>query len=60
MLPILLQPECEMCHGEPAAVAEEVRARIDEHYPDDQALGFTAGDLRGWFWVEVPPTTTAE
>jgi hypothetical protein len=23
-------------------------------YPDDRATGFAPGDLRGWFWVEVP------
>jgi hypothetical protein len=28
-------------------------SRINESYPDDQALGFAAGDLRGWFWVEI-------
>ena len=23
-------------------------------YPDDRAVGFAAGDLRGWYWVEAP------
>ena len=23
--------------------------------PEDEAVGFAEGDLRGWFWVEVPP-----
>jgi putative hemolysin len=53
LLPIRLQPECEICHGAPTAIAEELLARINESYPDDQATGFAAGDLRGWFWVEV-------
>jgi hypothetical protein len=53
LLPIRLQAECEICHGEPAAIAEEILARISESYPDDQAVGFKAGDLRGWFWVEI-------
>jgi hypothetical protein len=53
LLPIRLQPECEICHGVPTAIAEEILARIKESYPDDQATGFAAGDLRGWFWVEV-------
>jgi hypothetical protein len=53
LLPIRLQPECEICHGMPSAMAEEILAHIAESYPDDQALGFKAGDLRGWFWVEA-------
>ncbi len=60
LLPIRLQPECEMCHGQPDSMAEEVSARIAEHYPKDQAVGFTAGDLRGWFWVEVPAAQPGE
>lgn len=54
LLPIRLQPQCTMCHGPAAAIADEVRAAISASYPSDQATGFAAGDLRGWFWVEVP------
>jgi len=31
-----------------------VREQLSTHYPDDAATGYQAGDLRGWFWVEVP------
>jgi hypothetical protein len=31
-----------------------VRAELDELYPHDRAVGYRTGDLRGWFWVEVP------
>jgi hypothetical protein len=31
-----------------------VREELKERYPADQATGFKDGDLRGWFWVEVP------
>ena len=45
-------------------IDEGVMAAISEVYPDDQALGFVEGDLRGWFWVEAPPgepdTSTTE
>jgi len=27
-------------------------------YPMDQATGFKEGDLRGWFWIEVPPSAS--
>jgi hypothetical protein len=55
LLPIKLRAECEMCHGPVDGIDEGIMAAISEVYPDDQALGFIEGDLRGWFWVEAPP-----
>jgi hypothetical protein len=54
LLPIQLQAPCLMCHGPGDAIPPEVTAALAEHYPEDQATGFQEGDLRGWFWVEVP------
>jgi len=54
LLPIVLQPKCVTCHGPQDTLAEDVRTALAERYPNDQATGFQAGDLRGWFWVEVP------
>ena len=54
LLPIRLQAACLTCHGDAAAVAADVRAEIERWYPDDAAMGFAQGDLRGYFWVEVP------
>jgi hypothetical protein len=54
LLPIRLKPECVLCHGPKDQVLPEVREALATHYPDDQAMGFQAGDLRGWFWVTVP------
>jgi len=50
--PILVQPPCLTCHGE--SLAPAVAAKIAELYPDDRAIGFRPGDLRGAFWVEFP------
>lgn len=50
--PIIVQPLCLTCHG--SALAPEVAARISELYPEDRAVGFDAGDLRGVFWLEFP------
>lgn len=50
--PILLQPLCLTCHGE--VLAPDVATRIDELYPEDRAVGFNDGDLRGIFWVDFP------
>jgi len=53
-LPIKLQPQCLACHGDPAALPAEISAALHTLYPDDTATGFAVGDLRGWFWIEVP------
>ena len=55
LLPIRLKSECQMCHGPVESIDEEVLAAINEIYPDDRAVGFTEGDLRGWFWAVAPP-----
>jgi len=55
LLPIMMKPMCTMCHGEREAQDEALRSALSEHYPEDEAVGFSVGDLRGWFWVEVPP-----
>ena len=54
LLPIQTKAECGMCHGQREELADEVIAKLDEYYPDDEAVGFTEGDLRGWIWVEAP------
>lgn len=50
--PIVLGPLCTTCHGD--AIAPELAARIASLYPEDRAVGFQTGDLRGVFWVEMP------
>jgi hypothetical protein len=54
MMPIKLAAPCLACHGPAEGLDEDVRSAIAESYPDDEATGFAEGDLRGWFWVEVP------
>lgn len=54
MRPIRLVPFCVQCHGEPDAIDPEVRALLAERYPDDQAVGFHPGELRGDFSARVP------
>lgn len=52
--PIVLQELCTTCHGDREAMTPALRERIAEHYPDDAAVGFSPGDLRGAFSVRVP------
>jgi hypothetical protein len=54
LLPIRLAKNCETCHGPSGQIGPEIRQVLAEHYPADQATGFVEGELRGWFWVEVP------
>ena len=41
-------------HGADQDLDPAVKAAISARYPEDRATNFAAGDLRGWFWVEVP------
>lgn len=42
---------CTACHGK--TIAPEVTEAIDRAYPQDEARGFSVGDLRGAFSVEI-------
>ena len=53
-LPIRLGQACLVCHGPDNGISPGVRSVLKAKYPQDQATGYQAGDLRGWFWVEVP------
>lgn len=52
--PIRIVGPCLVCHGPAEDLDPAVRTALAERYPDDRATGFASGDLRGWFWVEVP------
>jgi hypothetical protein len=54
LLPIRLKTPCLMCHGPQESLAPGVAEALRADYPTDRATGFQEGDLRGWFWVEVP------
>lgn len=43
---------CLTCHGQ--QVSEELQQKIVAAYPADRATGFSEGELRGFFWAEVP------
>ena len=54
--PIAEQPMCASCHGPAEKVSPAVREALGGQYPRDRATGFSEGEIRGWFWVEVPKT----
>jgi hypothetical protein len=45
--PIVLQPMCVSCHGSPDQISPEVKAKLSELYPNDKAVGYQPGQLRG-------------
>lgn len=54
LFPIRLGEKCLTCHGLEEQLPEEVKSQLAALYPVDQAIGYREGDLRGWFWVDVP------
>jgi hypothetical protein len=52
--PISERRICGNCHGPAEDLAPGVRRELAERYPADRATGFKEGEIRGWFWVEVP------
>ncbi|HOY69796.1 MAG TPA: DUF3365 domain-containing protein [Methylotenera sp.] len=44
---IRAQPMCLQCHGQAQDIKPEIKQALDEHYPNDVATGYKAGDLRG-------------
>ncbi|RAL21224.1 hypothetical protein DL240_13915 [Lujinxingia litoralis] len=55
LAPIRIARPCLTCHGERESLAPDIARKLEDYYPRDQATGYAEGDLRGWFWVEVPP-----
>jgi hypothetical protein len=49
--PIFVEPLCVTCHG--SELAPDLKAKIEELYPGDQATGYRPGDFRGVFWAEL-------
>ncbi|NGP76554.1 DUF3365 domain-containing protein [Balneolaceae bacterium YR4-1] len=48
---------CLNCHGQPGTdISEQNLALINKLYTEDQATGFSIGDLRGIWSIEIPKT----
>jgi hypothetical protein len=45
--PILMQPMCLACHGNSEHISTDVKAKLSELYPNDKAINYQAGQLRG-------------
>jgi len=58
-VPIQTAPLCLVCHGRPGEIDAGVLKILRERYPDDNATGFSTGDLRGMVSVTVPLSAAA-
>jgi hypothetical protein len=51
---IAMQPGCVACHGTTEQISDPVKARLHEAYPHDQAIGYSAGQIRGAVSIKRP------
>ena len=51
--PLVIKTPCLNCHGDVESMQPELRSILEERYPDDQAVGYKEGDLRGAVSVTV-------
>jgi mono/diheme cytochrome c family protein len=49
MKPIMMQETCLACHG--PRIEPDIKAEIARTYPEDKAVGFNVGELRGAFSI---------
>ena len=52
--PMAEHETCATCHGPVERLTPAVQRLIAERYPNDRAVGFAQGEIRGWLWVEMP------
>lgn len=60
VFPIKLQATCMLCHGPEEMILDEVKAELAKYYPGDRAKGYQEGDLRGWFWIDMPASADTQ
>ncbi len=51
--PLTIHAVCLSCHGDPTSFDPGVRRVLEQRYPDDRAVGYLTGDLRGAVSVRV-------
>jgi hypothetical protein len=51
---IAIQPQCLSCHGSAQDIAAQLSEKLRIEYPNDQATGYSVGQLRGAVVVTRP------
>jgi len=54
-VPIVVEKGCLKCHGPREAMDPQIRSMIAKKYPQDKAVDFHEGDLRGVAVAEIAP-----
>lgn len=49
-----VQELCTQCHGTPDRLAPAVREKLKALYPDDKAIGYRPGEIRGAMTIRKP------
>jgi hypothetical protein len=52
--PLVVNQLCLQCHGTAATIPPGVQEQLTARYPDDMAVGYSLGDLRGVIRVSIP------
>jgi len=48
--PLYVQAQCLACHGQ--QVSNEIKRKLNQLYPKDQATGFKLNEFRGFIWIK--------
>jgi hypothetical protein len=51
---IPLGPNCVLCHGTADQIPDSVESSLAQFYPQDRAIGYTIGELRGAVSIRQP------
>jgi hypothetical protein len=51
---LVTQTMCLNCHGAPETLSDAVKAKLAAEYPDDKAVGYAAGMVRGILTMRKP------
>ena len=51
---LVTQPLCLNCHGDPVKMPPDVKAKLAAEYPNDKAVGYSAGMIRGLLSIRNP------
>ena len=54
MKALQVQPLCLSCHGGAENIPDQVKARLADEYPHDQAIGYVIGQVRGAVTIKQP------
>lgn len=54
MRPIFVGDFCLKCHGKEGEIPPDVREKIKKIYPEDKAINYSSGELRGAVSIRVP------